>query len=434
MSFTRASLFASISLLALPVAAPALAQETTVDEVIITATRRDTTVQDAPINIAAIGSDAIEAQGFADMADIAAFVPGVHLVDQGGRDGNRIVVRGLNADPLGGSEGIGNGTGGMVATYLGEIPIVVDLKLNDLERVEFLLGPQGTLYGAGTMAGAIRYIPKRPSFSETMLEARASGYQYSEASSISSDLGLTFNLPLSDTFAIRGSLDYLDDSGFIDYRYVVNEIGVSNPNVFNSANTHRVEDANTEETLSGRLGLRWAPNDWFDANLTWYFQDQKVGARQVSGARVSTMPVAVGEYDSVLRVLEPNDRKNNLVALEMTADLGFATLTSATGMSRYEDVGQRDQTDLLIGLEYGYEGFPTFTAFTREESEEEAINQELRLVSSGDGPLSWIVGGFYNNFKSDASSKEFTPELPAYWGINRPDALEYYSVDRTELT
>lgn len=434
MSFTRASLFASISLLALPVAAPALAQDTTVEEVIITATRRDTTVQDAPINIAAIGSDAIEAQGFADMADIAAFVPGVHLVDQGGRDGNRIVVRGLNADPLGGSEGIGNGTGGMVATYLGEIPIVVDLKLNDLERVEFLLGPQGTLYGAGTMAGAIRYIPKRPSFSETMLEVRASGYQYGEADSVSSDLGLTFNLPLSETFAIRGSLDYLDDSGFIDYAFVVNEIGVSNPNVFNSANTHRVEDANTEETLSGRLGMRWAPNDWFDANLTWYFQDQKVGARQVSGARVTTMPVSVGEYDSVLRVVEPNDRKNNLLALELSADLGFATLTSATGVSRYEDVGQRDQTDLLIGLEYGYEGFPTFTAFTREESEEEAINQELRLVSSGDGPLSWIVGGFYNNFKSDASSKEFTPELPAYWGINRPDALEYYSVDRTELT
>lgn len=435
MSLTRASLFASISLLALPVATPVLAQDaTTVEEVIITATRRDSTVQDAPINIAAVGSDAIEAQGFSDMADIAAFVPGVHLVDQGGRDGNRIVVRGLNADPLGSSEGVGNGTGGMVATYLGEIPIVVDLKLNDLERVEFLLGPQGTLYGAGTMAGAIRYIPKRPSFSETMLEVRGSAYQYDEASSISSDLGLTFNYPLSDTLAVRGSIDYLDDSGFIDYPFVVKTIGVSNPNVFTSANVQRVEDANTEEALSGRLALRWAPNDRFDANLTWYYQDQKVGARQVSGLRVKTMPVDVDKYESVLRVLEPNDRTNNLVALEMSADLGFATLTSATGMSRYEDVGQRDQTDLLIGLEYGYEGFPSFTSFTLEESEEEAINQELRLVSNSEGPLSWIVGGFYNNFKSDASSKEFTPGLPAYWGINRPDALEYYSVDRTELT
>jgi len=439
MSLARASLFASISLLALPVAAPALAQETTVDEIIITATRRDTTVQDAPINIAAVGGDAIEAQGFSDMADIAAFVPGVHLVDQGGRDGNRIVVRGLNADPLGSSEGVGNGTGGMVATYLGEIPIVLDLKLNDLERVEFLLGPQGTLYGAGTMAGAVRYIPRRPSFTETMLELRGSAYQYGEANAASSDVGLTFNLPVSDTFAIRGSIDYLDDSGFIDYRYAVREVGVSNPNAFGSpaaidANMRRIEDANTEETLSGRLGLRWAPTDWLDANLTWYYQDQKVGARQVSSARVSTLPVPVGEYESALRVLEPNQRENSLVALEVTADLGFATLTSATGMSRYEEGGQRDQTDLLIGLEYSYELFPSFTAFTREDVVEESVNQELRLVSTTDGPLSWIVGGFYNRFESDSASKEFTPGYPAFLGGVRPDNLEYYSVDRTELT
>lgn len=433
MSLARASLFASISLLALPVATPVLAQETTVDEIIITATRRDTTVQDAPINIAAVGGEAIEAQGFSDMADIAAYVPGVHLVDQGGRDGNRIVVRGLNADPLASSESVGNGTGGMVATYLGEVPIVIDLKLNDLERVEFLLGPQGTLYGAGTMAGAVRYIPRRPQFGDTTLELRGSAYQYGEAASVSSDMGLTFNVPLGDTFAIRGSLDYLDDSGFIDYRYVVNDIGVSNANVFNSANTHRVEDANTEETLSGRLGLRWQPTDWLDANLTWYYQDQQVGARQVSSSRVKTMPVPVGQYESALRVLEPNHRENNLVALEITADLGFATLTSATGASRYNEHGQRDQTDLLIGLDYGYEGFPNFTAFTREDQEEESFNQELRLVSTTDGPLSWIVGAFYNRFESDAESKEFTPHLPAYWGINRPDALEYYSVDRTEL-
>ncbi|HRD47138.1 MAG TPA: TonB-dependent receptor [Caulobacter sp.] len=434
MPFTRAALLASISLLPVVLATPALAQDaTTVDEIIITATRRDTTVQDAPINIAAVGGEAIEEQGFSDMADIAAYVPGVHIVDQGGRDGNRIVVRGLNADPLGSSEGVGNGTGGMVATYLGEVPLVVDLKLSDMERVEVLLGPQGTLYGAGTMAGAIRYIPKRPSFAASELVLRGEAYQYGEADSLSSNLGVTFNLPLGDTFAVRGSLDYLDDSGFIDYKYVVDQIGVSNPNVFDGTQTHTVKDANTEETMSGRLAFRWQPVEAVDANLTWYFQQQDIGARQISSRRVDTLPNPVGDYESALRVLEPNERDNNLVALEITADLGFATLTSATGLSRYEDHGQRDQTDLLIGLEYGYEGFPSFTAFTREDSEEESLNQEVRLVSQGDGPLSWIVGGFYNKFESTGSSKEFTPGLPAYWGINRPDALEYYSVSRTEL-
>lgn len=440
MSFTRASLFASISLLALPIAAPALAQSTTtVDEVIITATRRDTTVQDAPINIAAIGGEALEAQGFSDLADIAAYVPGVHLVDQGGRDGNRIIVRGLNADPIGGSEGVGNGTGGMVATYLGEVPIVLDLKLNDMERVEFLLGPQGTLYGAGTMAGAIRYIPRRPSFAAPELIVRGATYGYKEADSLSYDAGLTFNVPLGDTFAVRGSIDYLDDSGFIDYAYVVREIGVSNPNALNSpaaiaANTKRVEDANTEETLSGRLAFRWQPIEAIDANLTWYFQNQQVGARQVSSARVKTLPDSIGDYESALRVLEPNERDNNLLALEISADLGFATLTSATGLSKYEETGQRDQTDLLIGLEYSYELFPAFTAFTREDVEQESLNQEIRLVSNGEGPLSWIVGGFYNKFDSNSESKEFTPGYAAFNGGVRPDNLEYYSVGITELT
>ncbi len=439
MSFTRASLFASISLLALPIATPALAQDTTVDEVIITATRRDTTVQDAPINIAAVGGEALEAQGFSDLADIAAYVPGVHLVDQGGRDGNRIIVRGLNADPIGGSEGVGNGTGGMVATYIGEVPIALDLKLNDLERVEFLLGPQGTLYGAGTMAGAIRYIPRRPSFAGPELIVRGATYGYKEADSLSYDGGLTFNLPVGDTFAVRGSIDYLDDSGFIDYAYVVREIGVSNPNALTSpaaiaANTKRVEDANTEETLSGRLAFRWQPIEAIDANLTWYFQNQQIGARQVSSARVKTLPAPIGEYESALRVLEPNERDNNLLALEISADLGFATLTSATGLSKYEETGQRDQTDLLIGLEYSYEMFPSFTAFTREDVEEESLNQELRLVSNSDGPLSWIVGGFYNKFEANSESKEFTPGYAAFNGGVRPDNLEYYSVDITELT
>jgi hypothetical protein len=121
---------------------------------------------------------------------------GVHLVDQGGRDGNRIIVRGLNADPIGGSEGVGNGTGGMVATYVGEVPIVLDLKLNDMERVEFLLGPQGTLYGAGTMAGAIRYIPRRPSFAAPELIGRGA----------TARVFLAVDMELHRTFAVKQML------------------------------------------------------------------------------------------------------------------------------------------------------------------------------------------------------------------------------------
>jgi len=158
---------------------PALAQVD--DEIIVTATRRAQSIQDIPFNIAAVGGEQIEKQGFDDISELIAYVPGINIVDQGGRDGNRIVVRGLNADPIsGGGGGAGSDGGGTVSTYVGEIPVFVDLRLNDLERVEVLLGPQGTLYGAGTLGGAIRYIPTKPQFDGASAEVRAEAFSIKE--------------------------------------------------------------------------------------------------------------------------------------------------------------------------------------------------------------------------------------------------------------
>ncbi len=410
-----------------------------IEEIVVTATRRAESVQDIAVNISAVGGSQIEQQGFDDLSEMSSYVPGLNVVDQGGRDGNRIVVRGLNAEPIVNSFGQENG-GGTVATYIGEIPLYVDLRLNDLERVEVLLGPQGTLYGAGTMGGAIRYIPKKPGFDNTTFEVRADAYSYSEGDGVSSDIGFTFNVPLSEQFAIRGSIDNTDDQGFIDYPFVVQTPGVSepDPNFADAAeragNFNPAEDVNTEEALSGRLALRWVPTDAIDTTLTYYFQQTEHGGRNVSGRR-GTVPA--GKYESPYRVLEPNDRDSDLLALEVIADLGFAELTSATGIGGVEESGQRDQTDLLITLEYSYEVFPTFTAFTFEDEETETFNQEIRLVSTSDGPLNWIVGGFYNTNEYDALSSEFTPGYGAFVGPGfRQDLndLEYFEADRTKLT
>lgn len=419
----------------LSVPAPVQAE---IEEVIVTATRRAESVQDIPVNISAIGGTQIEQQGFDDLSELAAYVPGINIVDQGGRDGNRIVVRGLNAEPIVNAFGQENG-GGTVATYVGEIPLFVDLRLNDLERVEVLLGPQGTLYGAGTMGGAIRYIPKKPSFDGPSFDIRADAYTYDEGSGVSSDLGFTFNYAFSDNFAVRASVDRLDDEGFIDYPFIVQQPGVSepDPDFSNSAETAAnfspVDDANTEEVLSGRFAARWQPTDTIDATLTYYFQRTEHGGRSVSGRR-GTVPA--GDFESPFRVIEPNDRDTDMLAVEITADLGFAELTSATGFAEGEQSGQRDQTDLLITLEYSYETFPTFTAFTFEDEETEIFSQELRLVSTSDGPLNWIVGGFYNVNEYNALSSEFTPGYGAFVGPSfRQDLndLEYFEGDRSEL-
>lgn len=432
----KASTRAITTALALPLASaafmssPSFAQSMELEEIVVTATRRAGTVQDVPINIAALDAQRIKEQGFSEISDLLAFVPGINSIDQGGRNGNNIIIRGLNAEPLG--QGNGNDIGGTVSTYLGEIPVPIDLKLNDLQRVEVLLGPQGTLYGAGTLGGAIRYIPNKPNTEESLFEVRGDVYSISEGSGLSSDIGFTFNQPLSDTLAIRGSFDVLDDKGFIDYPFVVQQPGVSEPDPAVSeraANFSPVEDANGQEITAGRVAIRWQPNDVFDANLTYYFQDEDNAGRTNSG---SLGILSTGEYESPSRVLEPNEEENELLALEITADLGFAELTSATGLGSYAEVGQRDQTDLLISLEYSYETFPTFTAFTREEVENDFINQEVRLVSTSDSKFNWIVGGFYNKFETVNASSEFTPGYAQFAGFDRPDNLEYFAVGSTE--
>lgn len=436
-------LSASAAVLASGFALTATAQEASdtadselrVQAVTVTATRRAESVQDIPLNIAAVGDKQIEEQGFDELADVLAYVPGINVVDRGGRQGNPIIVRGLNADGLGSGDGNNDG-GGTVATYVGEVPVFIDLKLNDLDRVEVLLGPQGTLYGAGTLGGAIRYIPKKPDFAGDTLDVRTELSQYSEAEELSYDAGFTFNKALGQNFAVRGSLDFEKDSGFIDYPFVVREIGVSDPDPDFSdpaavaANTRRIVDADSEDVLSGRLAARWEPVEWLDSTLTYYFQKSEIGGRRGASQNPA---VPTGEYELAKRVEEPNEITNQLLALELSADLGFAELTSATGYSKFNDLGQRDQTDLLLTLEYSYESFPTFTSFTREKGKQDRINQEIRLVSTTEGPLNWIVGAFYNQSEGASYSAEYTPGYAAFAGFDRPDDLEYYSQGYSKL-
>ncbi len=436
----RTPLAATISAIlatgALPLAAQAASPAADLPEIIVTATRRAEDIQDIPLNIAAIGGEQLTEQGIADLATLGRSVPGLYVVDQGKRTSNRIVVRGLNATSVSGPEGIGNTGGQIVSTYVGEIPLYLDLRLEDMDRVEVLMGPQGTLYGAGTLGGAIRYIPRRPEFDTTSVTLRGSGYSLSEADDIGARGGITANLPLGDLFSVRASLDYVDDPGFIDAPFLVREAGVSDPEpnfaspAAVAANLRSQEDVDYEKTVAGRIAVRARPEPGIDVNFTHYFQDMEVGSRTAS-SRDSIF--ATGAYESNTRYLEPNDRQNRLTALEITADLGFAQLTSATGYAKYTELGGRDQTDLLITLEYSYEAFPTFSAFTREEEEETTLTQEIRLVSNNTGPLSWIGGFFYNDFDGFGESREFTPEYDAYLGVSRPDSLEYISQTYEDL-
>lgn len=422
------------------------AKDKSLEVIEVTATRRSGSVQNAPLNITALDADIMKDQNISELADVARWVPGLTITDQGGRSGSPIIVRGLNTNSSGPSS-----DGGTVATYINEIPVAIDMRLVDVERVEVLIGPQGTLYGAGTLGGAIRYMLKEPELDFTSLEVFGNVSQTQESDSIGGEGGFIFNLPLiEDTLAVRASLNIYEDPGFIDYGYVVREPGLSlpDPDWTDSAavnnNLKNVEDANGESTTTGRISVRFKPSETFEGTLNYFYQNQDSEGRSI--VHYNTLSAdnglsdLIGEYESGYRYEEPREKENQLLSLELKADLGFAELVSATGISNFDADGQRDQTDLLIRLDYGYEEFPAFSSFTREIEEQDTFTQEIRLVSQNDSDINWIVGGFYNKIESDASSQEYTPGFGDFAVENfgadqsRPDQLEYYSIDRVEIT
>ena len=436
------------------------------DPLVVTATRTEEPLRDVPMSVSAFTGEDIERRDLEDVAEIAHWTPGLSVVDQGARGASVLIVRGLHTNSLNGS---GAGDTG-VATYIGDVPTGVDLRLSDIERVEVLLGPQGTLYGAGTLAGAVRYLPRRPDAGRRAFDLRTDVFGLAHGGSAGSDIGLTFNLPLvRSRLALRGSIDRFADPGFIDYDYLLIEPGVSEPEPDPAdpravaANLRQQPDANTEETLSARLSLLWQTGSKWSALFSYHLQDRRAGARQINHAA----SFGTGRYVAAHRFLEPLDRKDQLASLELNWDLGFAALTSATGYSWGSTTASSDQTDLLI-QEFGIarllpntfpaldraraldpevsatdltSRFRTFAAYTRGESDRKRLNWEMRLVSTGEGPWRWVGGAFYNNARRSGKGRELAPGLTEFSGVTpvlmgRPvsEPVEYYSESSESVT
>ena len=380
-----------------------------IEEVTVTATKRAQSVTEIPYNISAMTGDTLERQGITDMAKLTRSIPGVAFTDKGPRSAavnNSVVsMRGLNVSSASRDGDRPSISAPSVATYINDTPVFAALRLKDIERVEVMRGPQGTLYGSGAMGGAIRMIQKKPQFDEQTINVSASLSKNSEADDFTNSTDVIFNVPISDTFAIRGNIGRLDQAGFIDsprmFELDANGVPTYGADILNDPATFTSkEDTNDAEVINGRLAARWEPSESTEINLSYHFQRD-----EADGRRAQT--TALGDYKLGNLIDEPFERDLDLVSLDVEVDMGFATMTAA--LSHYESEGTmiEDSTgpyenyleavlgSTLWSYYYGENGFDRYLIRSEREFSDDGNVVELRLVSNDEGDIDWLVGLFY---------------------------------------
>lgn len=382
----------------------AMGQQNVLEEVLVTATRRSESVQDIPYNISAISGDSIRRQGAFDVNDITRGIPGVAGPDLGSRSGinNSVIMRGINVSDPGQGTVTRNLTVAAVSTYVNETPLFTNFRMVDLDRVEVLRGPQGTLYGSGAMGGTLRFITKRPDLDARSFDVTAGLAHNAESSELNYELQGIVNVPLSDTLALRAAVAHEDRGGVVDANNLIvldnglpARVDPANPD--SAAQTRREEDVDSGEILFARMNMLWAPSDETEVNINYLRQDEEWGHSTTAyiGADAS-IGGGADSYQDSSRYLDEVDRTVDLISLDVQHDFGFATFTSSTSYSADDSNPNRDTSDFYetLGATY-YLGYPRINALDVSSVETDVFTQELRLVSNGDGPFDWTVGAYY---------------------------------------
>ena len=386
---------------------------TTLQEVVVTASRRQQSLESVPYSISVVGPDQIAASGATDIASLAPQVPGLSMYDYGARftGATAPIIRGINAT---GSPARGFRTFEQdpVGTYIGNSPIDGYFQLDDLNRIEVLRGPQGTLYGAGALGGALRLIPNSPQLDAFTGSLETSGSRLAHSDGTGYTLKGMVNVPLGDVVAFRASARYAYEPGWIKVFGPLERTNdsiygtplLANPNdPINSPPIYTSgDDWNWQKTFSGRASLLFKPNDKFSAEAAILNADVRGNA----GPQVNPT-FAGGPYQEFALVQEPFERTTNLSSLDMSYDAGFATISSTSSYHTTSGSLIQDSTWDYGGFAGGYyvpyyAGIPTnprwIYPFQFNDSAH-TFSQELRLVSKTDPAnlFDYVVGLFYEN-------------------------------------
>lgn len=389
------------------------AREPTV--IVVTAQKREQALAEIPQSISVLGGKQLEEQQATSFVDYAAQVPGLSL-QQSNPGQTRIILRGVNT----------GGASPTAAIYVDETPfspstgqangavLAGDIDTFDIERLEVLRGPQGTLYGANSLGGLIKFVTVKPKLGEYEARVRA-GVELTEGGDPGYSGNVVANVPVGDTLAVRASGYYRKSGGFID------TIGIDR------------ENANDFESYGGRASLLFEPIQDFSIRLTALAQNIRANSQAsfdvdpLTHDPIETDPATGAPLDGRLvrteYFPEKNDVDYRVYSATVDWDFGPASLTSVTSYGTLDQSEAYDVTyqlpgiaDAVFGGLYPDAG-PLGVVFPASASQEK-FTQELRLDSAGSDRFEWLVGGYY--------TKETGLLLQAYtpFPLNDPQPLD----------
>ncbi len=379
-------------------------------EITVTAQKREQNIQEVPISIVALSGARLEEQGIQDVQDLRDQVAGLQIVN---------VAPGSNAFASRGVTAISGSieTNSVVGYYVDEIPLSAsgqgpEFALWDVERIEMLRGPQGTLFGEGSMAGTLRVITNKPDV--TRFSARV-GADLSSTTDGGGNgtLRALVNIPVvEDKLALRITAGYIDDSGWIDI-----------PDLDE-------EDANTREQLDLRLAARWTPTDRLILDAVYARQDLDLGAEFTATSTYRLLPTEQLPSAGPAGFLTPTETTNQSANVTLEYDLGWASLVSATSYFDYNSDWLIDLTPFVPLFFGGASGLGLNTP----HAESTLWAQEIRLSSNGNQRLDWVAGVFYKD-SDRLDQRNFQFFLEDVFGIPDFDLTDFYStVENSQST
>ncbi|MDQ3470885.1 MAG: TonB-dependent receptor [Pseudomonadota bacterium] len=373
------------------------------DVIIVTAQKRASTIQDVPFSINAQTQEDIQRANATTIEEISRNVAGL-AVQNLGPGQSQVSIRGVSAGQIVRDQ---PGVKEQVGVYLDESVISLslftpDLDLFDLNRVETLRGPQGTLFGSGSVGGTLRYITNQPVIGRTegLIEGNINTV---EESDVGGHLKGAINLPLGSTAAVRAVAYATRFPGFID--------------AIGPAGGKNVNDGSRD---GGRLSLLWEPLP--SVKLTPRIVYQKVKADGFNREEffsiyanplTTTRPARTFDDREQFLLLREEFEDDTLIAdLTASVGLGPVELTSITSYINRDILVSRDASALTgsisddIGLPDSAVLLPSNLVDTTDLKQ---LSQEVRLASTGAGPLQWLIGAFYSNVDRDYSQTLPTP-------------------------